>query len=168
MRFMVLFSTLFFAAVTAGATEQKIVDADGKVIGIVLDCNSCKNGKGDDCVGGVTDGYHDGKRCGQCLIESNFGVKLLYATDLELTGSMLSTSDQPLVEQFVRLYLPNAWTVRTRTHEKGEYRLMLGATLDRNGQPLKIALGTRRLPKLTEKDYALYMLPEGYKPCEEQ
>ena len=168
MRFITSLAIILSLTTATNAAEQKIVDNKGKTIAVLLDCNSCKSGKGDTCVGGVTDGFHGGKRCGQCLIDSNFGVKLLYDSDLELAGAMKTRSGEPLVEQFVRLFLPNAWTVRTRTQDKGAYTLMLGATLERSGQPVRIDLGTRSLPKLSEKDYALYMLPEGYKPCEDQ
>jgi hypothetical protein len=169
MRILVAVSTLFALAGVASAAENKIVDPQGNTIGIVLDCNSCKNpDKEKGCESGVRDGYHDGKRCGECLLESNYGSKVLYAYDLYVTGTLQQPDGSALSNEFVRLYLPNTWTVRTRTTEKGMFRLVLGATKAREGKPMSVELGPRtRVKKEGVADYALYMLPEPYKPCAE-
>lgn len=160
---------LLVSALSAVAAEDKVVDPSGKVIGIILDCNSCADpANGKDCTGGVQEGFHAGKPCGQCLITANFGTKLLYPYDLQITGTLTQPDGTALAEEFVRLFLPNTWTVRTRTVENGFYRLLLGATEDRKGEMLKVDLGTRSRPKVAEAaDYAFYMLPENYKPCAE-
>jgi len=152
---------------TVHAAEQKVLGPDGKAIGVLLDCNTCKEeGAGQSCVGGAEEGFHDGKPCGKCLIEANFGEKLLYANDLKISGILQTVGGAPLADEFVRLYLPNTWTVRTRTAAKGYFRLLLGATLDRQGPQIEVDLGTRtRLKGGTGEDYSLFMLPEHYKPC---
>ncbi len=158
---------IVLASSQAFAAEQKVVDPKGKTIGLILDCNSCKDPeKGENCTGGVPDGYHDGKRCGECLIAANYGTRLLYAYDLYFSGKLQQPDGQPLVNEFVRLYLPNTWTVRTRTTEEGFYRLVLGATQERAGSQIEVDLGTRKRAKSDGAvDYALYMLPENYKEC---
>jgi len=167
MRLISAFMVLGVAIGTAYGAEQKVADPAGKAIGVILDCNSCKDpSSGKDCASGVEDGFHDGKRCGKCLIEANFGTKLLYANDLWMTGTLLDKDGAPLKDQFIRLFLPNTWTVRTRSSAQGFFRLLLGATLDRQGEPIKVDLGKRtRLKDGSEGDYALYMLPLDYKPC---
>lgn len=151
----------------AFAAEQKVVDPKGNTIGLILDCNSCKNPEeGENCAGGVQDGFHEGKPCGQCLLSANYGTRMLYAYDLYFSGALQQPDGSPLADEFVRLFLPNTWTVRTRTDEKGAYRLVLGATQERAGSQVEIDLGSRKRRK-TEgaPDYALYMLPENYKEC---
>jgi hypothetical protein len=166
MRLIVAIS-LILASGAVLAVEQKVVGPNGKTIGLILDCNSCKNPEeGKDCESGVQDGFHDGKRCGQCLMTANFGTRLLYPYDLYFSGNLQQPDGTPLADEFVRLYLPNTWTVRTRTTEKGFFRLVLGATQDREGSEVQVDLGTRTRKKAEgASDYALYMLPENYKPC---
>ena len=44
--------------------------------------------------------------------------------------------------------------------------MTLGATVDRQGEPVILKLGDRTLPKnFSATDYVLYMVPEDYKPC---
>ena len=71
--------------------------------------------------------------------------------------------------KFVRLYLPNTWTVRTRTADDGLFRLLLGATAERKGKAQVVKLGDRVMPKDSKAgEYALFMMPENYKPCAPQ
>ena len=49
-------------------------------------------------------------------------------------GHLKDENGQPLKGNFVRLYLPNTWTVRTRTDDDGLFRLLLGATAERKGK----------------------------------
>jgi hypothetical protein len=170
---MRLILTVFMILAASGgvfAAEQRVVDSTGRVIGIILDCNSCKDpGDQKSCVSGVQEGYHDGRPCGECLMTANFGKKLMYPYDLQITGTLNQPDGKPLADEFVRLFLPNTWTVRTKTLETGFFRLMLGATEDRIGDVLKIDLGARSRPKVAgAPDYALYMLAENYKPCAEE
>lgn len=160
---------LVSTGVSAMAAEHRVVDPSGKVIGIILECNSCKDpATGVDCTAGVQAGYHDGKPCGQCLITANFGTKILYPFDLQISGTLQQPDGQPLADEFVRLFLANTWTVRTRTVESGFFRLVLGATEDRKGEMLKVDVGTKSRPKADgAADFAFYMLPENYKPCPE-
>lgn len=162
--------SLILSAVTASATETKVVGGNGKTIGLILDCNSCENpDTGKDCQSGVQEGFHDGKRCGDCLLTANYGARLLYPHDLYFNGHLHQPDGTPLVDEFVRLYLPNTWTVRTRTTDKGYFRLVLGATQDREGSSVEVDLGTKTRKKVDgAPDYALYLLPEGYKACPEQ
>lgn len=169
MRLMVLLVGVLALAASASASEVKVQGQGGKTIAVILDCNSCKNeAKGSSCASGVTDGFHDGKRCGECLLESNYGAKLLYSSDIQIHGTLKSPDGKPLADEFVRLYLPNTWTVRTRSSKDGLFRLLLGATQERQGDRILVKLGERKRAHADGKevpDYALYMLPENYKPC---
>ncbi len=169
MRFVVAISALLAVGGVVSAAEHKVTDPKGNTVGVILDCNSCQDPeKGENCQTGVQDGFHDGKACGQCLMLSNYGTKVIYAYDVYVTGTLNQPDGQPLVNEFVRLYLPNTWTVRTRTTEKGQFRLVLGATAPREGDPMSAEIGPRtRVKAESAEDYALFFLPENYKPCAE-
>lgn len=170
MRLLGFLALALCCAVPASASEKKVSDGNGKTIAVILDCNSCKDeGKGKNCISGVTDGFNDGKRCGACLLESNYGARLLYSSDIQILGTLKKPDGSAMAEDFVRLYLPNTWTVRTRSSKDGLFRLLLGATQERQGERILVRLGDRvRTPQPDageQPDYALYMLPEDYKPC---
>lgn len=152
----------------AAAAVDALKDREGKTIALILDCNSCKgNPKVDGCAAGVEEGFHDGAPCGQCLIKSNYPTRIPYAYDLTILGTLKDEHGQPLNGRFVKLFLPNTWTVRTRTGNDGLFRLVLGATVERKGKPLVLELGTRTMRRDSKADhYALFMVPENYKPCE--
>ncbi len=167
MRWFVAISALLAVGSAVYAAEHKVVGPNGSTIGIILDCNSCKDPEnGEKCQTGVQKGFHAGKACGECLMRSNYGAKLLYSRDLYLTGTINKPDGEPLINEFVRLYLPNTWTVRTRTTEEGVFRLVLGATEARDGEPLSFEIGPRSRAKVQgAPDYALFMVPEDYKSC---
>jgi hypothetical protein len=155
------------AAWPAAAAQDVVKDPDGKTLAVVIDCNSCQNGKGGkECETGTDKGFHEGKPCGKCLLDANFPTRIPYPYDLQFTGHLKDEKGQPLKGKFVRLYLPNTWTVRTRTLEDGMFRLLLGATTERKGKMLVIKLGDRTMPADSKaSEYALFMMPEPYKPC---
>jgi len=154
-------------AVPAAATSTKVPDPEGKPLAVVIDCNSCQDpAKGKNCETGVTDGFHDGKQCGKCLLDANFPTRIPYPYDLQFIGYLKDEKGEPLKGKFVRLYLPNTWTVRTRTLDDGMFRLLLGATTERKGKGLVIKLGDHTMRSDSKAgEYSLYMLPPQYKPC---
>ena len=169
MRLMRLLLLLSLFPVAAEAAQQAIKSPkDGKTLAVIVDCNSCQDPKkGEQCTSGVEAGFHDGKPCGQCLLDANFPTRMLYPYDIHLTGHIQGADGKPLGGRFVKLFLPNTWTVRTRTLDDGFFRLLLGATQPRAGDTLVVDLGPRKMPvKSAAAHYALYMLPEGYKPCQ--
>ena len=168
MRLFVLLAGVVCLTAPAGASEVKVKDTSGKTIAVILDCNSCKDEKGSKCMTGVTEGFHAGARCGECLLESNYGTKLLYSSDIQIHGNLKQVDGKPMADDFIRLYLPNTWTVRTRSSKDGFFRLLLGATQERQGEKIVVKLEdrTRTLTEAKERpDYALYMLPDKYKAC---
>lgn len=168
MRLMGALVLIFVGMVApAGATTDLVKDPDGNTLAVVVDCNSCQNpAKGAKCESGAENGFNDGKPCGKCLLDANFPTRIPYAYDLQFMGYLKDENGQPLKGKFVRLYLPNTWTVRTRTGDDGLFRLLLGATVERKGKAQIIKLGDRIMPKdSTAGEYALFMLPENYKPC---
>jgi hypothetical protein len=152
---------------TASASQNEVKDKDGKTWAVILDCSACKDGKGSECATGVERGFHNKAKCGACLLESNFGTRIGYPYDLHVIGTLKDENGNPLKNRFVKLYLPNTWTVRTRTGDDGGFRLLLGATQDRTGdKPLVVDLGDRVMKANSDvENYALFMMEPTYKPC---
>ena len=166
---VIVLSGVLLSNPVAGS-QDLLKDPEGKTIAVVLDCNACKDPKpGAQCASGVESGFHDGAACGQCLLDANFGTRISYAYDLLITGYLKDEKGEPVKNKFVKLFLPNTWTVRTRTTDQGMFRLMLGATAERKGKSLTRDLGVRTMRRDSKAElYALYMLPEGYKPCADE
>jgi hypothetical protein len=168
MRLMGAFALLVVAtALPVGATTDLVKDPEGNVLAVVVDCNTCQDpAKGKSCETGAENGFSDGKPCGKCLLDANFPTRIPYPYDLQFTGYLKDENGQPMKGKFVRLYLPNTWTVRTRTTDDGMFRLLLGATVERKGKAQVIQLGNRVMPKDSKAaEYAMFMLPENFKPC---
>lgn len=167
MRLMAVALLVVGLAPAAYADSALVKDPEGNTLAIVIDCNSCEDpAKGKNCEGGVDSGFFEGKPCGKCLLDANFPTRIPYAFDLQFVGYLKDESGQPLKNKFVRMYLPNTWTVRTRTTDDGLFRLLLGATVDRKGKGLVVKIGDKTMPKASKLgEYALYMLPPNYKQC---
>lgn len=167
MRSIGMLGLILLATALPAVAQDLVKDPDGNTLAVVLDCDSCeKPAKGKSCETGVESGFFDGKQCGKCLLDANFPTRIPYAYDLQFIGYLKDEKGQPLKGKFVRLYLPNTWTVRTRTLDDGMFRLLLGATAERKGKGLVIKLGDRTMRKDSKApEYALFMLPSNYKPC---
>ena len=165
-------ATLYlFLAVTAYAgTSVKntvpVTGADGKTYAIILDCPQDKSGKASE-FGGSEDSMLGGQRCGKCLIDSNWGYFIKYPYDLLIKGTLVDAKGEPINNHLVHLYLPNGWTIKTRTSKTGFFRFLMGATDKRKGEkPLEIDLGKRHMEKDNKAEfYAFYMMPQDFKPC---
>ena len=169
MRMMGMISlVLLSVAQAAWASQDLVKDPDGKTLAILLDCNECKEPKDEaTCESGVEDGFRDGHRCGKCLLKANFGTRIAHAYDLSFVGYLKDKDGQPVKGRFVRILMPNTWTVRTRTTTDGMFRLMLGATLERQQKkPVTIDLGVRTVSPDQKSPYSMYLLPEDHKSCE--
>jgi len=166
MKVLVALCTLFLPGLALA--KDVVKDPGGNTIAVILDCNSCKEPKkGKACETGAEEGYLDGTGCGKCLMDSNYGTRIPYAYDIHFAGRLVDENGKPLSGKFVRIFLPNTWSVRTRTGDDGTYRLMLGATLERKGPAITVDLGTRTMKKDSKAPYySLFMLPEVYKPCQ--
>lgn len=163
---MMMASTAAHAAQLPDEVTIKDPDGSGTVAVITL-CNDCQSGEGKGCYTGAEDGWFKGAPCGKCLVDSNFRSLLKYPYDLQIIGTLVAPSGEPVKDRFVQVFLPNGWTVRGRTSELGTFRLMLGATADRKAkEPLVTDIGTRiDTKKGTDPYYAMFLLPESYKPC---
>jgi hypothetical protein len=158
-------STLLLPAM-ASAKSAVLKDPEGKFIATVMSCSSCKGEKGEQCVTGVEEGFDGEAPCGQCLMKSNFGIRISYAYDVLIMGHLKDEKGEPVRGRFVKLFLPNTWTVRTRTGDDGLFRVLLGATAERKGKPLVVQMGELKTPKDSKSEYyALFMVPENHKPC---
>lgn len=168
---MVVIGTLMATAAGAAqlADQQTVQDPEGNTLGVLLLCNDCQSGSGKGCYTGAESGFLNGKPCGKCLIESNYGTVIRYGYDLHVIGTLTDPEGHPVKERFVKLFLPNGWGVRSRTSEQGTFRLMLGATTERKSKdPLVIDVGTRIDSKKGDDPYyAMFLLPETHKPCAE-
>jgi hypothetical protein len=138
----------------------------GENLGVVVLCNDCKSATGKDCQTGAEEGWLDGKACGKCLLESNWGTMPESPYDIHIVGILVDPEKKPIKDRFVKMFLPNGWGVRTRTDEEGKFRLTLGATKERKGEPAVLDIGTRvDTVKGTDPQYAIFWLPDPYKPC---
>lgn len=158
-------STSTAQAKIAVQDEMKVKDSEGNVFAVVVDCP-----RPDPTFGGAQDGTIGPDRCGQCLVESNWGTMLKYPYDLHIKGTLLDESGQPIAQQMIQFFLPNGWTVKTRSADNGYFRILLGATAERkSSDPLTTDIGTKKMRKDRDKSdiYAFYLMPENFKPCAE-
>jgi hypothetical protein len=170
MRLSIVLLLVSLASSPAWAKQDLVKDPkSGKTLAIIVDCNSCKDANGKDCGSGAEEGFHDGADCGKCLLESNFGTRIGYPYDLHIVGRLQDEEGKALGSRFVQISLPNTWRIRTRTQEDGSFRLMLGATLPKesNEKMTVVDLGTRST-RNSSGTYALFMMQEGYKPCQKK
>lgn len=146
--------------------QNVLKDRDGKTLAVILDCSSCGK-RGDRCEGGVENGFHDGSRCGRCLLEANYGRRPAIPYDVRILGRLKDEKGEPMMGKFVRLSLPNKWSIRTRTREGGVFVFRMGPTVERKGkEPLVLDLGERKTRRDSNSTtYFFFMLPEDYKPC---
>jgi hypothetical protein len=156
---------------TGGTTDPPRVSlADGETpIGTFLVCNSCADpSTGEACLPGTEHGWLQGQQCGECLAKSNFSRVVRYGRDLVLIGTIVAPDGSPRAGRYVKLFLANSWTVRTRTAEDGRFRLRLGATAERSGDPtLALDVGTHVDPgDETSPHFAAYLLPADFSPCQ--
>ncbi len=168
MALLLISSSAFAVNIT---DAQRLKDPDGKTLALLLVCNQCKEpgpGFSEKCPTGVPEGYFGGEPCGDCLMKSNYGKRIGYPYDLLIKGQLNDPQGKPLDSQFVRLILPNGWSVTSRTTKEGKFRLILGATEDRRANtPLTKDVGTFTFERTKGKDkaFTIFMLPEQYKRC---
>ena len=162
---VVMLSAVAAEAKMTISESNKVKDTDGTVYAVVVDCP-----QSDPTYGGSEDGTLGPDRCGQCLVESNWGTTLKYPYDLIIKGTMLDENGQPLKNQMIHFFLPNGWTVKTRSSETGFFRILLGATAERKGSdPLQADIGTKKTHKDSKAPfYAMYLMPDNFKPCAEK
>lgn len=161
-----------FSAVAAQAgitvTDSMRLGKGEQTYAVIIDCPQPGSaGATDKRFGGSTDSTLDGERCGKCLLDANYGVLIRHPYDLLIKGALVDEKGEPLKNRLVHLFLPNSWTVKTRTTEGGFFRILMGATAERlSSDLLEMDLGQRRTKADgTGEFYALYMLPEDFKSC---
>lgn len=151
-------------------TEIDVTDVDGAKIGKVVLCSDCKDAAKVDtpeCPSGAAEGWRDGAPCGSCLLQANWGKTIEYSRDLQVSGTLVGADGEPIAERYVKMFLPNGWSIRTRTAADGTFRLLLGATKERTGtEPIKVDIGQRTdTVKGDDPNYTIYLVPTDYKPC---
>jgi hypothetical protein len=158
------------SALAAAGDDVPVKDPNGKTLAVVVLCNDCEGGaakKG--CYDGAENGFRKGKACGPCLMKANPVRILEHPYDLHVTGILKDPKGEPIKDRFVKLFMPNGWGHRTKTLDKGQFHLMLGATSERkSSQPLTVDIGSHVDVQNGEKDqyFAMYMLPVDYKGCD--
>lgn len=166
---------LIVASVTQAAaqgTRLDVKDAEGKTLGHVVLCSSCKTadgGGGEKCHEGAEHGWLDGKPCGACLLQSNWGVMIRHPRDLVVTGRLVLADGTPATKHYAKMFLPNGWGARTQANEDGAFRLRMGATEKREtGDPLAIDLGDRvDVTHEGNEQFSIFLLPDAFAPCAE-
>lgn len=170
MRWWMAVAMMVVVAVTrVQAFEHVFKDPDGgSTLAKILACNDCKAGSGKACDDGAEVGWLEGKPCGKCLLDSNYGAVARYPYDLQVTGKLTNAAGEPIKDRFVKLFMPNGWGVRTRTTEAGTFRMTMGATVERKkSEAVIIDIGTHvdSVKGDADAQFSLFMLPEEYKSC---
>jgi hypothetical protein len=163
--------TVTWALMAQAATSPDVVsvkDSDGKEVAVLVACNSCQTAAKDSskCHSGVEDGWLNGVPCGKCMLGENSNAAMRYP-DLRFTGKLVDGSGEPAKDRFLRLFIANGWTVKTRTAGDGSFLLILGGTTERKpGSAVVVDLGAR-VDLLGDKGpyYAFFLMPPGYKTC---
>ncbi len=150
--------------------EQTVKAPDGSALAVVVLCRTCREGgtrATKQCHTGEEKGWIDGRACGECLLHANPAVRFNYPYDIHITGKLTDAAGKPLKDRFVKLFMANGWSVRTKTYDQGLFRVRLGAIAARKSQtPVVIDIGTRvDLVEGKDANYSLYLLPPGYRPC---
>jgi hypothetical protein len=142
--------------------SSRVTDGEGNIYAVVLDCPQA-----DPTFGGSEEGTIGPDRCGQCLIESNWGTMVKYPYDLLIKGTLVDESGKPLPNKMIHFFMPNGWTVKTRTADNGYFRILMGATSERKSKdPLTTDLGTKKMRSDSKAPYyAFFLLPDNFKPC---
>jgi len=165
---MAVVVTVAVVGARAQAWEKDFNDpTSGVNLAKLVMCNDCKSASGQGCDDGTEMGWLNGKPCGKCMIESNYGVTIRYPYDLHFIGQLTDAAGEVVKDRFVKIFLPNGWGVRTRTNDKGAFRMTMGATAERQSkEAVIIDLGSHvDSVKGEDPHFAFYMLPEGYKAC---
>jgi hypothetical protein len=165
-----MFAVLVGASALQAADRFEIKNNDGKVEAQVLLCNDCRSGKAETepCHRGAEKGWYDGKACGACLMEANYRVVVAFSSDLRIIGKLVDSDGHPVPDRFVKLFMPNGWSARSRTSKDGVFRVLLGATAPgEKRQSAIIDVGTQTDSRRDDDpNFALFLLPAEYKPCE--
>jgi hypothetical protein len=173
LRWMAVLGMVMATTTTRAATAPDVLpikDSEGTTFGVLVVCNDCQSTSGaakKTCHGGAEEGWMDGKPCGKCMLTANFGARFSYPYDLHVTGTLVDPAGQPVKNRFVKLFLANGWTVRTKTTDQGSFRLTLGAIQARKSkEPLVTDIGTRvDSVKGNDPYYAIFLLPASYQSC---
>ena len=166
---------LSVASIAQAASNGVVVplkDGDGKVLAQMVLCGSCENSNesGKTCYNGAPEGWLDGKPCGQCLLKNNWGVMIRHSRDLSLIGRLIRPDGTPGRKHYVKLFMPNGWGGRTQTNTEGHFRLLLGATAERQkGAPIVVDLGERTDVKHPGgEEFSIYLMPDAFVACGEK
>ncbi len=166
---IIMFVAMARALAAPAPDVQIIKDNDGTVLGMTVVCSECQSGAGTSkaaCTGGAETGWVDGKPCGKCLLSANANARWQSRHSMHFTGKLVDQSGQPAKDRFVKLFLTNGWSVRSKTGDDGTYRLMVGPTVQPKAKkPLRVDLGARVDSGKSRDYFAIYLLPESYNPC---
>lgn len=157
------------SAAQATPVEVPLKDENGKVLAVAVVCSECKAGEQDSkkCYDGATKGWLGDKPCGDCLLESNWGVLIRYPRDLSVIGRLVKEDGQPASKHYIKMFLPNGWSVRSQTKEDGTFRMKMGATAEREkGDALVLDVGDRLDKSRTgNEQFSFYLMPDAYNSC---
>jgi hypothetical protein len=166
-----VFLALFLAASAMARDPIPVRDKSGKVLAEVVVCNDCKNPSDPGCYDGAESGWLNGKPCGKCFVDKNYGKLVPIPYDVHFEGTIVNPDGTPAKERFVKLFVQNGWGHRTSTRPDGRFRIITGAMGDRKSdQPLVVDLGTLvdQQKDANDRVFALFLLAPDHTPCDAQ
>ncbi|GBD25364.1 hypothetical protein HRbin30_00682 [bacterium HR30] len=146
-------------------------DKSGKVWAEVVVCNDCKNPSDSGCYEGAEVGWLNGRPCGKCFVERNYGRLVPIPYDVHYTGTLVDANGAPVKDRFVKLFVQNGWGHRSATRPDGTFRIITGATGERqSNEPIVVDLGriVDQQKDANDRFFALFLLSPDHKPCEPQ
>lgn len=154
------------AAVARG--PMPVRGKDGKVWAEVVLCNDCQNPTQPGCYDGAESGWWNGRPCGKCFVEKNYGKLVSIPYDVHFVGVLVDDKGQPVKERFVKLFYQNGWGHRTSTQKDGNFRIITAATGDRQAkEPIVVDLGrlVDQQKDGNDRYFALFLLAPDHTPC---
>ncbi len=146
-------------------------DKSGKVWAEVVVCNDCKTPNESGCYDGAEVGWLNGRPCGKCFVDKNYGKLVAIPYDVHYVGTLVDPKGTPVKERFVKLFVQNGWGHRTATREDGSFRVITGATGERKtNEPIVVDLGQMvdQQKDASDRVFALFLLAPDHVPCDPQ
>lgn len=171
----ILVATTLASCIAASTTLARdpvpVRDKAGKVWAEVVVCNDCKTAGESGCYEGAEVGFLNGRPCGKCFVDKNYGKMVPIPYDVHYVGTLVDPNGAPVKERFVKLFVQNGWGHRTATRPDGGFRIITGATGERkSNEPIVVDLGRMvdQQKDATDRYFSLFLLSPDHTPCDPQ
>ncbi|MCX8072331.1 MAG: hypothetical protein N3C12_07765 [Candidatus Binatia bacterium] len=168
---VVLVAVGTLAGRVAARDPVPVRDKSGKVWAEVVVCNDCKNPGEANCFDGAESGWLNGRPCGKCFVDKNYGKLVPVPYDVHFVGTLVDSQGAPVKDRFVKLFVQNGWGHRTATRPDGQFRIIIGAVGDRkSNEPIVVDLGriVDQQKDSNDRYFALFLLAPDHTPCDPQ